>query len=58
MKIIDWERKGNLVRFFLGADDCTDYIREWTEKVARGEVTPCQGIIVSTTHIFPDHFGI
>lgn len=33
-------------------------IRVWTEKVARGEVTPCQGIIVSTTHIFPDHFGI
>jgi len=25
MKIIDWERKGNLVRFYLGADDCTDY---------------------------------
>lgn len=25
MKIIDWERKGNLVRFFLGEDDCTNY---------------------------------
>ena len=25
MKIIDFERKGNLVRFYLGADDCTDY---------------------------------
>lgn len=33
-------------------------IREWTEKVARGEVTPCQGIIVGITHLFPDHFGI
>ena len=25
MKIIDFARKGNLVRFFLGADDCLDY---------------------------------
>lgn len=25
MKIIDFARKGNLVRFFLGADDCVDY---------------------------------
>lgn len=25
MKIIDFSRKGNLVRFFLGADDCMDY---------------------------------
>ena len=25
MKIIDFERKGNVVRFFLGADDCFDY---------------------------------
>ena len=24
-KIIDFERKGNVVRFFLGADDCEDY---------------------------------
>ena len=24
-KIIDFERKGNVVRFYLGADDCTDY---------------------------------
>jgi hypothetical protein len=25
MKIIDFERKGNVVRFYLGADNCTDY---------------------------------
>lgn len=25
MKIIDVDRKGNLVRFYLGADDCDDY---------------------------------
>ena len=25
MKIIDFEKKGNLVRFYLGADDCSDY---------------------------------
>lgn len=25
MKIIDFERKGHLVRFYLGANDCTDY---------------------------------
>lgn len=25
MKIIDFERKGNVVRFYLGADDCDDY---------------------------------
>ena len=25
MKIIDFERKGNVVRFYLGADDCFDY---------------------------------
>lgn len=25
MKIIDFDRKGNVVRFYLGADDCTDY---------------------------------
>jgi hypothetical protein len=25
MKIIDWERKGNVVRFYLGDDDCKDY---------------------------------
>lgn len=25
MKIIDFERKGNIVRFYLGADDCNDY---------------------------------
>ncbi len=25
MKIIDFERKGNVVRFYLGNDDCEDY---------------------------------
>lgn len=25
MKIIDFRKKGNVVRFFLGADDCFDY---------------------------------
>ena len=25
MKLIDFERKGNVVRFYLGADDCNDY---------------------------------
>lgn len=25
MKIIDFEKKGNVVRFYLGADDCFDY---------------------------------
>ena len=25
MKIIDFEKKGNLVRFYLGNDNCTDY---------------------------------
>lgn len=25
MKIIDFDKKGNLVRFFLGADGCNDY---------------------------------
>ena len=25
MKIIDFDRKGNIVRFYLGADDCTEY---------------------------------
>lgn len=25
MKIIDFERKGNMVRFYLGEDDCNDY---------------------------------
>ena len=25
MKIIDFEKKGNLVRFWLGDDNCTDY---------------------------------
>lgn len=25
MKIIDFDRKGNVVRFFLGDDDCEDY---------------------------------
>lgn len=25
MKIIDFERKGNIVRFYLGADNCQDY---------------------------------
>ena len=25
MKIIDFEKKGNLVRFYLGDDDCNDY---------------------------------
>lgn len=25
MKIIDFEKKGNVVRFYLGADDCKDY---------------------------------
>lgn len=25
MKIIDFEKKGNLVRFYLGEDDCTEY---------------------------------
>ena len=24
-KIIDWTKKGNVVRFYLGADDCVDY---------------------------------
>lgn len=25
MKIIDFDRKGNVVRFYLGRDDCSDY---------------------------------
>lgn len=25
MKVIDFEKRGNVVRFYLGADDCTDY---------------------------------
>lgn len=25
MKVIDFEKKGNVVRFYLGADDCYDY---------------------------------
>lgn len=25
MKIIDYERKGNVIRFYLGNDDCMDY---------------------------------
>ena len=25
MKIIDFEKKGNVVRFYLGADDCSNY---------------------------------
>lgn len=25
MKIIDFEKKGNVVRFYLGKDDCEDY---------------------------------
>ena len=25
MKIIDFEKRGNVVRFYLGADDCEDY---------------------------------
>ena len=25
LKIIDFERKGNVIRFYLGAADCTDY---------------------------------
>lgn len=25
MKIIDWECKGNLVRFYLGDDECSEY---------------------------------
>lgn len=25
MKLIDFERKGNVIRFYIGADDCTDY---------------------------------
>lgn len=25
MKLIDFDKKGNLVRFYLGDDDCTDY---------------------------------
>lgn len=33
-------------------------IREWTEKVARGKITPCQGVWVGITQEFPDHFGI
>ena len=26
MKIIDYDKKGNLVRFFFGKDDCLDYL--------------------------------
>ena len=33
MKIIDLEIKGNLVRFYLGQDDCDDYCGgKWDEK--------------------------
>ena len=33
MKIIDLEIKGNLVRFYLGQDDCDDYCGDkWDEK--------------------------
>lgn len=32
-KIIDFERKGNIVRFYLGADDCTDYCGDdWNDR--------------------------
>lgn len=31
-KIIDFERKGNVVRFYLGADDCNDYwVDDWND---------------------------
>ena len=33
MKIIDFERKGNVVRFYLGADDCNDYTGDdWNDR--------------------------
>lgn len=32
MKIIDWERKGNLVRFYLGRDDLKDWFGDdWND---------------------------
>lgn len=33
-------------------------VQAWTEKAARGEYTPCQGIMVGITQGFPDHFVI
>lgn len=33
MKIIDFEKKGNVVRFYLGSDDCKDYYGDdWDDK--------------------------
>lgn len=33
MKIIDFERKGNVVRFYLGDNDCTEYWGDdWNDK--------------------------
>lgn len=33
MKIIDFKKKGNLVRFYLGDDDCDDYHGDdWNDK--------------------------
>lgn len=33
MKIIDFEKRGNLVRFYLGADDCDDYYGDdWNDR--------------------------
>lgn len=32
LKIIDFERKGNVVRFYLGAADCADYLGDdWND---------------------------
>lgn len=55
MKIIDFERKGNVVRFYLGKDNVTDYDGEGWEKYPydRAERVDEKHIIGSADIAFP-----
>lgn len=59
MKIIDFERRGNVVRFYLGEDDCEDYRGDDWDDVPyehnAGEVYP-EYVVGYRDIVFPFEF--
>ena len=55
LKIIDFERKGNLVRFYLGSDSVEDYSGEGWERVpySQAETVDAKYIAGIADCVFP-----
>lgn len=60
-KIIDWKRKGHLVRFYLGDKDCTDYTGDdWDDRPYEhnAEMVYSEYIKAYLDMVFPFEFSV